>query len=144
MVDDPFRLERFVEAQETVYDQVTSELAAGRKRTHWMWYIFPQLAGLSFSSMATHFGITSLLEAEAYLAHPVLGRRLYESTRLAIEAPAPSLKHLLGSPDDLKFRSSMTLFEVAANSREFIFHEALDKWCSGEADQRTLKILASK
>lgn len=144
MADGPFRLQRFVEAQDAVFDQVTSELAAGRKRTHWMWYIFPQLAGLGFSSMAKHFGIASLIEADAYLAHPILGRRLYESTRLAIEAPAPTLQDLFGSPDDLKFRSSMTLFDVAANGREFIFQEALDKWCGGEADQRTLKILASK
>ncbi|MFP1132998.1 DUF1810 domain-containing protein [Asticcacaulis sp. W401b] len=142
MSGDPFRLQRFVDAQTPVLDQVTSELAAGRKRTHWMWYIFPQLGGLGYSVMAKHFGIAGLPEAQAYLAHPILSEHLQRCTQLAIDAPTATLNALFGSPDDLKFKSSMTLFDIAANGQAFIFQEALDRWCGGAADERTLALLA--
>lgn len=144
MATDPFHLARFVEAQNPVFDQVRSELAAGRKRTHWMWYIFPQLSSLGYSPMARHYGITSLAEAQAYLAHDMLGKRLHDCTRLVIDAPSVSLEALLGPPDDLKFRSSMTLFDVAANGGDLLFQEALDKWADGSADGRTLALLAKE
>src|SRR5512141_1273368 len=98
---DPFGLERFVQAQEPVYEQVLAELRAGRKRSHWMWFVFPQLAGLGFSAMAQRYAIGSLAEARAYLAHPVLGPRLRECSALVLQATDPDIHRILGSPDDL-------------------------------------------
>jgi uncharacterized protein (DUF1810 family) len=134
--DDPFDLGRFVEAQAGVYDRACDELHDGRKQSHWMWFIFPQMKGLGSSPMSQRFGIASLEEARAYLAHPVLGPRLMEVTRLMLAARG-SLRNVLGSPDDMKFRSSMTLFAHTAGAAS-IYAEALDKLCEGKPDERTL------
>ena len=138
---DPFDLERFVTAQEPVFTAVLAELKAGRKRSHWMWFVFPQLRGLGHSSMATFYGIASLSEARAYLAHKVLGPRLELCTRTVLAHPDKSLHQIFGSPDDMKFQSSMTLFASAAADPKSIFYNALDQWCSGVLDPQTLKLL---
>jgi len=118
-----------------------SELRAGRKRTHWMWFIFPQLRGLGRSSMAEHYGISSLAEARAYLAQPVLGPRLDLCTRAVLESKAASLHAIFGSPDDIKFRSCATLFAIAAGEDNNPFQPALDLWCDGRPDERTLALI---
>lgn len=139
-MDDPFDLARFVEAQEGVYPQVLDELAAGRKRSHWMWFIFPQIKGLGASPMARTFAISGREEAEAYLAHPILGPRLRECTKLLVATPDRSIESILGPPDDLKFRSSMTLFaKTAADNADFV--AALDKFYDGALDPLTLERL---
>ena len=140
---DTFDLQRFVDAQEGVYEQVCEELQEGRKRSHWMWFIFPQMRGLGFSSRAARFGIGSREEAEAYLRHPVLGARLRESTALVNAVEGRSAGEIFGYPDDLKFRSSMTLFAQAAEDGQ-IFSEALGKYYGGEPDARTLELLRSR
>lgn len=140
-MQDGFGLQRFIDAQERVYDRVVAELAAGRKRSHWMWFIFPQLRGLGFSSAAHKYGISGLDEARAYLAHPQLGARLRQCTELMMQIESRSLNQVLGSPDDLKFRSSMTLFSLVADDTDIIFHEALVKYCNGEADPKTAGLL---
>ncbi|HYZ42055.1 MAG TPA: DUF1810 domain-containing protein [Stellaceae bacterium] len=137
---EPFNLERFVTAQGPVFDTVLDELRAGRKRSHWMWFIFPQLRGLGRSSMAEHYGISSLAEARAYLAHPVLGPRLDLCTRTVLDIEAPSLNAIFGSPDDMKFRSSATLFALASRERDNPFQRALHRWCNGRTDERTLAL----
>src|SRR6185369_8221544 len=109
---DAFNLQRFVDAQDKVYARVVAELSAGRKQSHWMWFIFPQLAGLGFSAMAQRYAISSPEEAAAYLTHDILGPRLVECTRLVLAVPDKTILAILGSPDDLKFRSSMTLFSA--------------------------------
>jgi uncharacterized protein (DUF1810 family) len=134
---DPFNLERFVTAQAPIFETVLAELRAGRKRSHWMWFVFPQLAGLGRSSTARFYGISSVDEARAYLAHPVLGPRLDLCTRTVLASEALSVHAIFGSPDDLKFRSSMTLFSLAADDPENPFRQALDHWCSGQPDQQT-------
>jgi len=139
-MDDPFDLARFVEAQDSVYAQVLNELRAGRKRSHWMWFIFPQIDGLGASPMAKKFAISGREEAEAYLLHPLLGPRLRECTKLLIAAPQRSIESILGRPDDLKFRSSMTLFaKVATDNADFV--AALDKFYEGSFDPLTLERL---
>lgn len=138
---DPFNLERFVTAQAPVIATALAELRAGRKRSHWMWYVYPQLRGLGRSSMATFYGIASLHEAGAYLAHPILGPRLELCTRTVLELETGSLNEIFGSPDDMKFHSSMTLFAVAAADPVSAFHQALDRWCRGALDPQTLKLL---
>jgi uncharacterized protein (DUF1810 family) len=130
-------LARFVAAQEAVYDQVLSELRAGRKRSHWMWFVFPQLAGLGHSAMAQRYAIGSLEEARAYLAHPLLGARLRECSRLVLDARGDDAHAIFGSPDDLKFHSSMTLFDRVA-PEETVFRECLQKYFGGSADALTL------
>jgi len=142
--DDPFDLQRFKSAQTEVYETALRELEAGRKRSHWMWFIFPQLRGLGRSSMATHYGIVGLQEAKAYLADPLLRPRLEKCTRAVLAAERPSLHAIFGSPDDMKFRSSMTLFAVAAEAEDSLYRQAIDRWCDGEMDQRTLGVLESK
>ena len=137
---DPFDLERFVRAQDPVYRDVQGELARGRKQTHWMWFIFPQVAGLGFSAMSQRYAIGSRAEAEAYLAHPVLGARLVECTGLVLAVEGRSINAILGAPDDAKFRSSMTLF--GAVSDQPIFGDALARYFAGERDSATLEILA--
>lgn len=134
---DPFALERFVAAQAGVIDRVLDELRAGRKQSHWMWFIFPQIAGLGRSPTAVHYAIASLDEARAYLAHPILGERLRECTRLVLDVKGKSAHDIFGSPDDLKFHSSMTLFAAAA-SGEQIFSQALEKYFAGRGDDVTL------
>jgi uncharacterized protein (DUF1810 family) len=135
---DPFNLERFMIAQEPVFNTVLKELRIGRKRTHWMWFVFPQLRGLGRSSMAEYYGIGSLAEARAYLAHPVLGARLGLCTRTVLEIEAQSLNAIFGSPDVMKFRSCATLFALASGERDNPFQRALDRWCNGRPDERTL------
>jgi uncharacterized protein (DUF1810 family) len=136
-----YDLDRFVQAQDRVLPAVRRELAEGRKRTHWMWFVFPQLRGLGHSPTALHYGIASLAEAEAYLAHPLLGPRLEECTALVNAVAGRTLHEIFGSPDDMKFHSSMTLF-AAARPGASVFRTALEKYCGGEADQRTLELLA--
>ena len=140
MTTDPHDLERFVVAQASVYGRVVAELSEGRKRSHWMWFIFPQVAGLGFSPMAQRFAIKSRGEAVAYLAHDVLGPRLFECTRLVVVQRNKTINDILGSPDDIKFRSSMTLF--VAVSRQPIYGEAISKFFPANGpDQATLDIL---
>jgi uncharacterized protein (DUF1810 family) len=127
---------RFVEAQAPVWVRVRAELAAGRKQSHWMWFVFPQIAGLGHSPMARLYAIASLDEARAYLAHPILGPRLIEATRLVLAIESRSVHDIFGSPDDLKFRSCMTLFDAV--SPNTIFAEALKKYFGGEGDAVTL------
>jgi uncharacterized protein (DUF1810 family) len=134
------KLADFVAAQDVVYDQVLSELKAGRKRTHWIWFIFPQLTGLGFSAMSRKFGIESEAEAKEYLKHNVLGARLRECTQLLLDLPSRNISDILGYPDDLKFRSCMTLFSAAA-PEETIFEEALKKFFAGERDAATINLL---
>lgn len=136
-MDDPHDLERFRGAQAPVFDAVLAELTAGRKRSHWMWFVFPQVAGLGSSAMARRYAIGTLAEAEAYLADPVLGGRLRRCTDLVLAIEGRSLIAILGSPDDVKFRSSMTLFGRAAPG-EARFRAALDRYCDGEDDPATL------
>jgi uncharacterized protein (DUF1810 family) len=136
---DPYELRRFVDAQSAVYPQVVSELSSGRKRTHWMWFVFPQIAGLGLSAMAQRFAIKSKREAEAYLAHELLGPRLIECSRLVMAASEKRIKDILGSPDDMKFRSSMTLFD--ALSKQKIFAEAIGTFYPEGPDPSTLRIL---
>ena len=141
MRDDPFGLRRFVAAQENVFASALRELQAGRKRTHWMWFVFPQMRGLGQSPTAVFYGITSLAEARAYLGHPVLGRRLTEATRAVLAHEGRSLGAIFGSPDDMKFRSSMTLFAQAAEDVPNVFATALERLCNGVADQTTLDLI---
>jgi uncharacterized protein (DUF1810 family) len=137
---DSFALERFVAAQAGVIDRVLDELRAGRKQSHWMWFIFPQLAGLGRSPTAVHYAIASLDEARAYLAHPVLGARLRACTELVFDVEGKSAHDIFGSPDDLKFHSSLTLFARAAPS-EPIFGAALKKYFAGAGDDATIAAL---
>ncbi len=135
-----YDLERFVSAQQSVYARVTAELRAGRKHTHWMWFVFPQIAGLGHSAMARRYAIGSLDEARAYLAHPVLGPRLRECTQLVLGVQGRAAHAIFGSPDDLKFRSSMTLFAQAAPD-DPLFRTALDTYFGGAPDTATLEKL---
>lgn len=137
MPTDPHDLQRFVDAQATVHEQAAAELRLGRKRTHWMWFVFPQLRGLGLSTTATRYGLASLDEARAYLAHPVLGPRLVENTRRVLAVQDRSAHQIFGSPDDMKFRSSMTLFAHAAPATAE-FRAALDKFYGGEEDPLTV------
>ncbi len=142
--DDPHDLARFVAAQAPVWEQVRGELASARKRSHWMWFVFPQLKGLGRSAMAERYGIGSLAEARAYLMHPLLGARLVEATRCMLAAPqGRSALAILGAPDDLKFRSSMTLFEAAADPGA-PFAAALDRFFGGARDPATLELLRAR
>lgn len=127
MAGDPHKLQRFIDAQDPVYETVTAELMSGRKQTHWMWFVFPQLAGLGHSPMAREYAIASGDEAKAYLDHPVLGPRLRECTQLVLDIQGRTLQDIFGSPDDLKFRSSMTLFAGVAQNHS-LFAAALKKY----------------
>jgi uncharacterized protein (DUF1810 family) len=137
MTGDTYNLARFVEAQRPVYGRVLAELRGGRKQSHWMWFIFPQARGLGRSAMAERYGIGSLAEARAYLEHPVLGPRLRECTALANGIEGRTIGAIFGSPDDLKFHSSMTLFAAVA-ADEACFTEALRRYFGGEADPRAM------
>lgn len=140
---DPFDLQRFVDAQDGVYDTALAELRAGRKRTHWIWFVFPQLRGLGRSPMAHRYGISGLDEARAYLAHEVLGPRLRECTSQVARSGQASARALFGSPDDLKVRSSMTLFSLAAEDPAIAaeFRAVLEKYYDGEPDPLTVQRL---
>jgi len=135
-------LQRFVDAQENVYADVVRELGAGRKRSHWMWFIFPQIAGLGHSEMARHYAIASREEAAAFLDHPVLGPRLRECTQLVLDGPNRSIAEIFGHPDDLKFHSSMTLFSASTSDNE-LFQAALERYFGGLPDSRTLELMAT-
>jgi len=137
---DDFSLERFVDAQASCYNQVCEELRAGHKRSHWIWFIFPQMRGLGHSETAHFYGISSRQEAEAYLAHPVLGARLRECTRLVNEVEGRSVDQIFGYPDNLKFHSSMSLFASVAPD-EPVFQQALQKYFGGELDPNTTALL---
>jgi len=134
---------RFLDAQDQVYQQVVEELGRGRKKTHWMWFIFPQLAGLGRSGMAQHYAIRDIDQAKRYLADPILGTRLRQGVRLLLDQKKKSAFEILGSPDDLKLRSCLTLFHeaVSNDSDRASFTKALDQFYQGEADPRTLGLL---
>jgi uncharacterized protein (DUF1810 family) len=136
---DPFQLQRFIDVQDPELEGVRSELREGRKRGHWMWFIFPQLRGLGSSSTANYFGISSRAEAEAYLEHPVLGQRLRECTLLVNSIEGRSAEAIFGGIDAMKFRSSMTLFHEVG--RGPVFGDALEKYFAGKADRLTLELL---
>lgn len=144
---DPYDLKRFIDAQNhlagpdvCMFDQACRELREGQKRSHWMWFIFPQLRGLGWSAMSNRYGISGLREAEAYSKHPVLGPRLCECTRLVLGISHCSVEEIFGEPDDAKFRSSMTLFGQTLGDNR-LFHEALQKYFNGKPDTRTLELL---
>lgn len=139
MSADPFELARFVTAQAENYAQALAEIRAGEKVSHWMWYVFPQFAGLGHSDTARLFAIRSLAEAEAYLAHAVLGPRLVECCEAVLAADGKTAHDIFGTPDDLKLRSSVTLF--AAVAPDGVFSRVLDKYFAGEPDTRTLRLI---
>ena len=138
--DDPFELERFVEAQKHVYAQALAEIRAGSKESHWMWFIFPQFDGLGFSAMAERYAIKSLDEAREYLAHPTLGPRLVECVEAALGVEGRSAREIFGTPDDLKLRSCATLFAEVSPAGSG-FERLLAKYFGGERDVRTLRLL---
>ena len=142
-MSDAFNLNRFRDAQETVIDIVMAELCAGHKKSHWMWFIFPQLAVLGHSATAKHYGIANLEEARAYLADPILGPRLIACASCMLTVEGKSLNRILGSPDDLKFASCMTLFGIADPSQP-VFRACLDKYCDGAMDQVTATYLGPR
>ena len=136
-MSDPYNLYRFVGAQDRVFDRVVGELKSGLKRSHWMWFIFPQIRGLGSSSVAQTYAISSLEEAKAYLQHPILGERLRECVRLVNGLDGRTRHEIFGSPDDMKFHSSMTLFALA-DPQEPLFAAALQKFCDGVTDSATI------
>jgi uncharacterized protein (DUF1810 family) len=141
---DRYNLGRFVEAQAGVYEQVCAELRAGRKRNHWMWFVFPQIQGLGSSPMAVRYAISSLEEAQAYLGHAVLGARLRECAAIVVSVKGRTVEEIFGYPDDLKFHSSMTLFAKAEDSESGgVFGEALRKYFGGEMDKGSVERLGS-
>jgi uncharacterized protein (DUF1810 family) len=140
--DDPFDLARFTSAQETVYARALPEIQSGDKRSHWMWFIFPQIDGLGFSSTAKHYAIKSPDEARQYLAHSVLGPRLLECTAAVLAVEGRSAYEIFGSPDDLKLKSCMTLFEAIAG-QDSLFSRVLDKYYQGNRDRRSQEILVA-
>ncbi|MBX9405898.1 DUF1810 domain-containing protein [Pseudomonas baetica] len=140
---DPFNLQRFVQAQDPVFDRVQRELDEGRKRSHWMWFVFPQFAGLGGSEMSRRFAIDTAEEARAYLEHPMLGARLRTCTQLVLNVRQRSIADIFGHPDDLKFHSSMTLFAQFA-VEDSLFNQALERYFHGILDDWTLQLLDSK
>jgi uncharacterized protein (DUF1810 family) len=137
---DPYDLERFVQAQERCYEQALSEIRAGQKRSHWMWYIFPQLYGLGSSPTSVRYSIRSLAEAKAYLAHPLLGPRLVETAKAVLAVEGRSAHDIFGSPDDWKLRSSATLFSLVSPAGS-VFEKLLAKYFDGVRDGNTLRLL---
>jgi len=135
---DRFDLERFVEAQAGVYEQACTELRAGRKRSHWMWFVFPQIRGLGSSEMALRYAISGLEEARAYLEHPILGPRLRECAGIVVVVEGKTVEEIFGYPDDLKFHSSMTLFAKASAAGVGVFGDVLKRYFGGEIDRGTL------
>src|SRR5690606_29312869 len=138
-----FDLQRFVEAQQPIFQQALAELRAGHKQSHWIWFVFPQIAGLGHSVMARRYALSGIDEALAYLSHPVLGPRLKECATVIIAHSSRPIRQILGSPDDLKLRSSMTLF-AAASPAQAMFRQVLDAFVAGEADTATLARLTSE
>src|SRR5437868_9058995 len=139
---DPHNLGRFVQAQKDDYDQALAEIKSGRKRSHWMWYIFPQIDGLGFSSMSRRYSIKSLAEARAYLDHPLLGPRLVECAEAALGVDGRSAHEIFGSPDDMKLKSNATLF-ASVTPADSVFARLLDKFFDGKPDGKTLELLES-
>ncbi|MFC5475695.1 DUF1810 domain-containing protein [Paraherbaspirillum soli] len=140
-MNDPYDLQRFVEAQQPLFDSVCAELRAGRKRTHWMWFVFPQIEGLGHSAMARKFAISSLQEARAYLEHPLLGPRLRQCSRIVAELDGRTIEAIFAYPDDMKFQSAMTLFAQASADNQ-VFNDCLQKYFGGVADADTLAQLS--
>ncbi len=140
MPDDTYELERFVRAQDGIYEQALTEITQGRKRSHWMWFIFPQFAGLAMSPTSQHFAIRSLGEARAYLAHPILGPRLQQCANALLSVESRTAHEIFGFPDDVKLRSSATLFAAASSGS--VFQGQLDRYFGGAADERTLQLIA--
>jgi uncharacterized protein (DUF1810 family) len=141
--NDPYDLNRFVQAQESDYQRALAELRVGRKRSHWIWYIFPQIDGLGFSSTAKHYSIKSVDEAKAYVAHLVLGPRLVECAEALLSVENRTANQILGSPDDLKVRSCATLFACVSPPGS-VFERVLAKFYGGERDDKTLQLLGSR
>jgi uncharacterized protein (DUF1810 family) len=141
MTSDLYDLTRFVEAQEHTYTEALSEIRAGRKRSHWMWYVFPQFVGLGSSPTSLHYAIKSREEAQAYLAHPILGPRLIECAEAALQVEGRSALQIFGSPDDMKLRSSATLF-ASVSPEGSVFHQIIDKYFDGKQDVRTVELLS--
>ncbi|HLG56981.1 MAG TPA: DUF1810 domain-containing protein [Vicinamibacterales bacterium] len=139
--DDPYDLARFVDAQEDSYQQALSEIRSGRKQSHWMWYVFPQFAGLGVSSTSQRYAVKSVAEAEAYLAHPVLGPRLLEIAEAVLRLEGRSASEVFGSPDDMKLRSCATLF-VCVSPDDSVFHRIIDKYFDGQRDEATLRLVS--
>jgi uncharacterized protein (DUF1810 family) len=139
-IDGEYDLSRFLQAQEGDYERALSEIRSGQKRTHWMWYIFPQLDGLAFSATAKHYAIKDVNEAQAYLAHSVLGPRLLECAEAAAQLEGRSAREIFGSPDDLKLRSCATLFAHVSQSGS-VFERLLKKYYQGQRDDKTLQLL---
>lgn len=137
---DPFNLARFVASQEEVFEVALAELRRGRKRSHWMWFIFPQVEGLGSSATSRKYAIRSLEEARAYLSHPVLGSRLLDCCRAILSVQGKSASDIMGYPDDLKLRSSMSLFMLAEDSHQE-FRQVIDRYFQGQPDERTLELL---
>ena len=139
-MSEEYDLDRFLEAQEDAYDAALDELKAGRKRSHWIWFVFPQMAGLGHSPTAQHYGIRSLEEAQAYLAHPILGARLHECLKALQLVETNDAREVFGDLDAMKFRSSLTLF-AEADPGDAIIEAALDRWFGGTKDEKTLQLL---
>jgi uncharacterized protein (DUF1810 family) len=137
---DPFDLQRFVVAQADIYQEALDEIRKGRKQTHWMWFIFPQLAGLGMSPTSQHYGITGLREAAAYLSHSLLGPRLIECSEGVLLVTGRSARDIFGSPDDMKLRSSATLFARVTDASS-VFHKILEQYFAGQVDPRTIALL---
>jgi uncharacterized protein (DUF1810 family) len=137
---DPYQLSRFIQAQENDYERALSELRSGRKRSHWIWYIFPQLDGLAFSSTSKHYAIKSIGEAKAYLEHPILGPRLRECAEAVDHIEGRSATDILGSPDDMKLRSCATLF-ACVSPPQSVFDRLIEKYYQGKRDEKTLQLL---
>jgi uncharacterized protein (DUF1810 family) len=140
---DPYNLDRFLEAQSGIYERVLDELRRGQKSSHWMWFIFPQMRGLGRTETSVFFSISSLAEAKAYLEHPVLGPRLRECCELLLQLEGKSASQIFGSPDDLKLRSSMTLF-AAIDFESAVFQSVLNQYFEGKPDPRALELLRSE
>ncbi len=139
-VDDPYDLERFVRAQRDCYERALSEIRAGQKHTHWMWFIFPQIDGLGFSATAKIYSIKSIEEAKAYLNHPILGPRLLECAKAAVLVEGKSALEVFGSPDDMKLKSSATLF-ACMTPPDSVFARVLERYFGGERDSKTIQLL---
>ncbi len=142
MAGDPYDLSRFLDAQETTYEAALSEISSGEKRSHWMWYVFPQFEGLGSSGTSRRYAIGSVPEAEAYLAHPILGRRLVECVEAVLRIEGRSAYEIFGSPDDMKLRSSATLF-ASVSADGSVFHRIIDKYFLGRHDDRTLRLVGT-
>ena len=139
-LNDPYGLSRFIEAQDADYEQALAEIRSGRKRSHWMWYVFPQFTGLGSSPTSMHYAIKSRDEAEAYLSHPIIGRRLVECAEAVLQIRDRSAFEVFGSPDDMKLRSSATLF-ASVSAEGSVFHRLIDQYFDGRRDDRTIELM---